>query len=162
MAPLLAFLSGEVDARQLGRQLGASVTARAGARFKDPGMLPQDLLRGASLEGVVELLGGELALLGLGNLRVERWGRALLFVLDPCPLDKRADGFLCGLFEGALTGVAGREVAVVVVDRTGAGVRLLVGSVGAMARAEALVNRGVFFTEVVTALHEEGEAVSAP
>ena len=112
-------------------------------------------MRGVPLETVVDVLGGELALLGLGSLRVERWGRALLFVLDPCAIDARGNALLAGIFEGALAGLADREVAAVVVDRAGGNARILVGSVAAMARAEALVRRGSFFTEIVTALHDD-------
>jgi hypothetical protein len=161
VGPLLSFIAGELDARKLGRYLGVSVSGRVGARFRDRGTAPRDAIRGAPLETVVELLGGELALLGVGNLRVERWGRALLFVLDPCPLDQRADAFLCGIFEGVLTSVSAREVAAVVVDRADGNVRILVGGVGAMAKVEALVHRGAFFTDVVTALHEDGEAATS-
>jgi hypothetical protein len=156
VGPLLSLLGGELDARQLGRHVGVALVGRVAMRFKDRhGTTPRDAIRAASLETVVDLLGGELALLGLGNLRVERWGRAMLFVLDPCALDARADTMVAGIFEGALTSVADREVAAVVVDRAERNVRVLAGSVGPMARAEALVRRGAFFTEIITALHED-------
>jgi hypothetical protein len=157
---LLAIVAGESDARGLGRHMGVALVGRVAARIAKTtgvtGDAVRELMRRISLEAMVELLGGELALLGLGNLRVERWGKAMLFVLDPCALDARGDLIFAGILEGALTSVAQREVAAVVVDRSGQNARALVGNISAMAKAEALVHRGVFFTEIVSALHEGG------
>jgi len=98
----------------------------------------------------------------LGSLRVERWGRALLLVLDPCTLDERADEMLCGVIEGALESVAGRAASAIVVDRAGASVRLLVASRAAVARAKGLLEKGGSFVDIVTTLHTENQSASAP
>ncbi|MBL8743829.1 MAG: hypothetical protein JNK04_22125 [Myxococcales bacterium] len=115
----------------------------------------RELMRSASLETVVELLGGELATMGLGSLRVERWGQALLFVLDPCTLDERADEMLCGIVEGALESVAARPASAIVIDRAEGSARILVASAGAVERAKEILAKGSSFVEVITALHGE-------
>lgn len=157
LGALLGMLEGSTDGRQLGRAIGAGAIGRVAARLasRTAGGFARDQVRSAPLEQVVELLGGELAVLGLGSLHVERWGRAMLFVLEPCAIDERGDALLAGMLEGALTSVAGREVCALVVDRTSQLARVLVGSVGAMAKAEALHKRGAFFTEIVAALHDD-------
>ncbi|NUP05154.1 MAG: hypothetical protein HOW73_03735 [Polyangiaceae bacterium] len=158
VAALAAFAAGESGARALGHAIGVGAIGRVAvhiAREGDP-RRAIDGIRGASLETVVELLGGELAVVGLGSLRVERWGSALLFVLDPHTLDERCDEMVCGVFEGALASVAGRDVHALVVDREGGGgqLRVLVANERAIDRARRLVNVGAFFTEIISMLHD--------
>lgn len=177
---LIALLRGKSDARALGRAIGTSAIVRAGMQLgRGDGRPLRDRLRDESLETIVELLGGELAVVGLGSLRIERWGAALLFVFDPCslqaaegkePYDLRAaggeagwgrtgvapeEGLLCGVVEGALGGLTDRTVHAVVVDRSDA-LRVLVVNANAAARAESLLKTGVFFTDIVSMLHEAG------
>ncbi len=114
--------------------------------------LNEETLRSLSLMDVVDLIGGELALLGVGSLRTERWGAALVFVLDPCSLDARADGLLAGIVEGAVAAAGGRELRAVVVDREDRSVRLLICSEATRARAEQLRAEGLAFTTIVSAL----------
>lgn len=160
---LAALLAGESTARGLGRAVGVAAMERVGMRVagaRDAGTdtrLVRDRIRSASLDTIVEMLGGELAVVGIGNLRVERWGNALLFVLDPFVLDERADELLCGVFEGALAGVTDRECAALVVDRSGLQVRVLVSNEVAIARARKLRDGGAFFTAIASKLQDERE-----
>lgn len=137
--------------REIGRSSGEAIAERARNRARTT----DETLRGVDLGKVVDLVGGELALLGIGNLRIERWGKALLFVLDPCPLDARADQFLAGLIEGAVYVAGGREVGAAVIDRGEELVRLLVGTKSTVALAETMRNDGMLFTEVVSRLQGE-------
>jgi hypothetical protein len=143
-------------AREIGRSSGEAIAERARNRARSA----DETLRGVHLAKVVDLVGGELALLGIGNLRIERWGKALLFVLDPCPLDARADSFLAGLIEGAVYVAGGREVGAVVVDRGEDLVRLFVGTKATVTAAEAMRNEGALFTEVVSRLQEQADRES--
>src|SRR5438132_13670003 len=63
---------------KLGNDLGRACGARAAARLGggDAGV------RGAGLEHVVTHLAGELAVAGIGAVHVERWGRAMVFVVS--------------------------------------------------------------------------------
>lgn len=172
---LVALLRGQSDARTLGRGIGAAAVGRAGMqleRGRGDGRSLRDRLRAESLETIVELLGGELAVLGLGSLRIERWGTALLFVLDPYTLraadelddsntfsrplgEDPHDLLICGIVEGALGSLTDREVHALVVDRSDA-LRVLVVNENAAARAKLLLKTGVFFTDIVSMLHEAG------
>jgi hypothetical protein len=169
-AALSALFAGEGGPRGFGRALGVGAVGRVAARFAANARAMQGggrgpnvraMMRSASLEMVVELLGGELATMGLGSLRVERWGQALLFVLDPCTLDERGDEMLCGLLEGALESVAARPASAIVIDRADSSVRVLVASEEAVARAKQILERGSSFVEVITALHGENQSAGA-
>lgn len=168
-AALSALFGGEGDPRGFGRAVGVGAVGRVAARFAAsarPGLgvgrgpNVRELMRAASLETIVELLGGELATMGLGSLRVERWGQALLFVLDPCTLDERADEMLCGLVEGALESVAARPASAIVIDRADSSARILVASADAVSRAKLILARGSSFVEVITALHGDSQGAS--
>lgn len=139
-------------ARALGHTVGTDVVKRALARGgQDTGSM-----RSLTLAEVVDLVGGELALLGLGSLRVERWGDAMLFVLDPCALDARADAFVEGLVEGIVEVGGARDAHAVVIDRADGTVRVLIGGPEAAERAKEMAAVGAPFTEIVTELQEGG------
>jgi len=155
-----ALIAGHGDPRPLGRAVGTEIAERASLRsHAAPPVDPS--FRSLSISEVADLLGGELALVGLGNLRVERWGDALLFVLDPCSLDRRADAFLEGIIEGAVTQAGtsprARPLATVharVVDRDDGTIRVLIGNEQAARRATEMYRVGATFTDIVAALQE--------
>ena len=141
------------NAREMGRLIGADLAGRARIRrAMTGGGASEETMRSLTLGDVVDLLGGELAILGLGNLRSERWGAALLFVLDPCPLDTRADGFLAGIIESAVASAGGRDLRAAVLEHEGRTVRMLICNEVAMKRAEALRADGLPFTGIVSRL----------
>jgi hypothetical protein len=165
VAALSALAAGQTDARGLGRAIGGKVALRVAKRLAMPigrsGTMPPSAtlgaaLRQASIETLVELLGGELAILGLGSLRIERWGKAMIFVLDPCGVDARADELVLGVIEGMLSSATEREVSAAVVDRSGKTARVLVGNPRAIAFAMERTRDGTFFTDIVRALHGPG------
>lgn len=167
-AALAALAAGQTDARGLGRAMGIKAAGRVAKRLAKPsgqsGTMPPtapvgEALRQTSLETLVEMLGGEVALLGLGNLRVERWGKALVFVLDPCGVDARADDLVLGLIEGALSTASERELGAAIVDRSGRSARILVGNPRAIAFALERSQQGVFFTDILRSLHAMSEQV---
>jgi hypothetical protein len=155
-ADLLATLIDHyAGARTIGHTIGGEVTRRALARVDSVSSgRPGSNLRGLALNEVVDLVGGELALLGLGSLRVERWGDAMLFVLDPCSLDERADAFIEGIIEGIVEIGGGRQAQAALIDRTNETARVLVGRAAAVDRARELAKVGTPFTEIVTELQE--------
>lgn len=165
---LAALAAGQTDARGLGRAMGVKAAGRVAKRLARPagqsGTMPPsapvgEALRQAPVETLVEMLGGEIALLGLGNLRAERWGKALLFVLDPCGVDARADDLVLGLIEGALSTASERELGAAVVDRSGRSARILVGNPRAIAFALERSHQGVFFTDILRSLHAMSEPI---
>jgi hypothetical protein len=85
---------------------------------------PKDLL---------DHLGGEFALAGLGTLALESWGKALVFTLLDCPVSlskgARAENpWVAAILESALIRIFGRELAVVTVPGEGPTARYVVCS----------------------------------
>src|SRR5512142_292650 len=105
---LLDLLSNAGDEATLnfGQQLGTEVGRR----------MVENLGSGidtASIETFVEHLGGELALLGLGALAVERWGEALVLVVEGGPAGETGVALASAVIAGALQRALSRDVAVV-------------------------------------------------
>ena len=126
-------------ARRLGTEAGRRVAERLDA--------------GANSEAVVEHLGGEVALMGLGALGVERWGRALVVTVTGSPLRAAGDELLAGLVEGALQRAFGRHTAVVALGRDDTLVRLLLVSSNAAERVRAWLAEGTSFGDVLGRLN---------
>lgn len=125
--------------------LGKPLGARAARRLGDT--------RGATVEQVVDHLGGELALAGLGSLSLERWGRALLIVVDHCPLPS-AEDVLSGVLAAALGAATGRDVRCVRLMRDATRARFLVASAASEQKARALLGEGTTWGDVLVKLHE--------
>lgn len=142
----LAKAAGEEALRDFGRQLGTEAGRRAAGRFGDA----------ATPEAVVEHLGGDLALSGLGSLSIERWGRALVLVVGGSPFGADGDPLLCAVFEGALQRGLGRTVEVVLLARDGDSARLLVVNPAAAAKVRAWLADGTAWGDVLAKLHERG------
>lgn len=110
----------------------------------------------ASIPSVVEHLGGELALMGLGSLAFERWGRALVVTVVGSPLRAEGDELLAGILEGALQRAFGRASAVVPIQRDDSLVRLLVVSKGTAERVRGWLASGVSFGDALARLNGAG------
>lgn len=139
--------AGEDALRDFGRRLGTE----AGRRMQD---LLGKAADTASIEGFVDHLGGNLALLGLGSLSVERWGRALVFVVDGSPLGPAGDTLLAAILEGAVQRCLGRDAHMVAIDRDDKRVRLLATGSSGATRAKALLAQGVKWGEVLSRMHD--------
>ncbi len=130
---------------RLGTELGRRVAERLGSAASD-----------ASLAGVVEHLGGEIALTGLGSLGLERWGRALVLTVAGSPLGAAGDELLARVVEGALQRLFGRQTQAVLLGRIAAIARLLVVSPRTAARVRGWLDGGVGWAEVLGRLHHGG------
>lgn len=110
VAPLVAAAVGNGDltsVRKLGRQLGESARAALGDATKRPA------------EDVLGCAASLLAMFGWGRLQVDRWGDALVAVLDAVPdLDREHLG-VAALLGGLFSSLAAREVACVPVSSDG-------------------------------------------
>jgi hypothetical protein len=119
---LIALCAG-VDAesrKDFARRLGTEAGRRAALRLGDA--------MGAGIDGVVEHLGGDLALMGLGSLELERWGRALVLAISGSPFGQGGDELLAAVLEGAIQRAFARDVGVVRLARDDARARFLVTS----------------------------------
>jgi hypothetical protein len=129
----------------LGRALGAAIGKRAAVR------LGAD--QGATIEAFVTQLAGEAAIAGVGTLGVERWGRALVVVVEGSPLS----GPLLGpLVAAAIEAASGRRVWTTLLSRDEATARIFVGSENGTARIREWLASGVAWADAVARLQGEG------
>ncbi|MSP25311.1 MAG: hypothetical protein EXR75_09140 [Myxococcales bacterium] len=139
-AAALRELCAAVDARTrvrfvdaIGGALGRRVRERLAAAVPADSEA-QGTILDVPFELVVEHLAGELALIGWGVLKVERWGRALILVVKGSPLavkhaagDARSqaknpgDGVMAALLGAALSEASGDAVALVELPREAGG-----------------------------------------
>jgi hypothetical protein len=131
--------------RRLGTECGRRVADRLGAGKNE-----------ASLETVLEHLGGEMALVGLGNLGVERWGKALVMTFQGSPVGAGGDALLAAVIEGALQRLFGRDCSAVRLGRDGDLVRLLVASQQTAASVEQALAKGSGWGTVLADLQQAG------
>ncbi len=147
LAALCAAAGDEATAeigRAMGRAMGLRVAARLAPLAEAEGATQGGGgARAASIETMVDHLGAELSLAGLGSLGIERWGHALVMVIDHSPLERAATG--CSRRSlGEAVGVAtGRHVSAVLLARDGTRARLLIDErAGRGARAQLAARRG--------------------
>jgi hypothetical protein len=125
----------------LGRAIGASIGRRAAARMGDS--------QAASVEDFVTQLAGEAAVSGVGVLSVERWGRALVVVVEGSPL---AGSILSPLIAAAIEAASGRGVACTLLSRDAHLARLLVGGPGGVDRVREWIAGGVAWADALARL----------
>ncbi len=116
----------------LGVALGSAIGRRARARLQD--------VTNATIEGVVTQLAGEAALAGVGSLSLERWGRALVVVVDGSPLPQ---SLLAPLVAAALEAMFGRRAWCTLLSHEGESVRVLVASESGVERVQGWLDSGV-------------------
>jgi hypothetical protein len=129
----------------LGRALGAAIGRRAAVRMGDP--------QGASMDSFVAQLAGEAAIAGVGALSIERWGRALVVVVEDSPL---VGTLLAPIVSSALEAASGRRTWCALLSRDDRIARLLVGSEHAIGRVRGWIASGVGWSEAVVRLHGGG------
>jgi hypothetical protein len=142
----------ETFGRGIGRWMGHRVVGRFGGG---------KAVRAASLGAVVDHLSGEWAIAGLGAFGLERWGRALVIVIDRSPLGSAADRLLSATLEGAIHTATGRAVALVLLDSDPVRARFLVGSIAAAGRVREWLGQGLSWGEALARLHAPSEGAQA-
>lgn len=128
-----------------GRRLGTAAGRRVATRLGDG-------TSSATLEEVLDHLGGELALLGLGSLGLERWGRALVLSIEGGPFGQQLDRLLSAVLEGALQRAFGRDCHATKLVRDDRIVRFLIGSQSSIARVNQWLGSGVSYGDALTRL----------
>jgi hypothetical protein len=129
----------------LGRALGSAIGRRAAARMANP--------QAAGIEEFVTHLAGEAAVAGIGVLSVERWGRALVVVVEDSPLV----GTLLGLLvSSAIEAASGRRAWTTLLSRDERAARILVASERAVGRVREWIASGVAWGESLAKLHGGG------
>ena len=123
----------------MGRDVGMAMGQHVADRLGGAGSV-----RSAAIEQVVNALATEIALAGLGELSLERWGRAMVIGLSGGPLAKQTE-LLAGLVGGAITAATGREASAVSIG----GGKYFVGGSRACERLRGLITSGTSFGEAI-------------
>jgi hypothetical protein len=137
--------AGDEAVSDFGRRLGTSVGRRIAERWGDSAS-------SASLEDVLDHLGGELALLGLGSLGLERWGRALVLTVDGGPFGAQLDRLLGAVLEGALQRAFGRDVHAAKLMRDDRQVRFLVANAASASKVSQWLGSGLGYADALARL----------
>jgi hypothetical protein len=129
----------------LGRALGSAIGRRAAARMGDPAA--------ASIDEFITQLAGEAALTGIGVMSMERWGRALVVVVQESPL---TGTLLVPVVASALEAASGRKVWCALLTREEQMARILIASERAAERVRGWIAAGTPWGEALTKLHGDG------
>ncbi len=141
---------------RFGQTLGESIGAAIATRFERSA----GDARGASIESIVEHLAGELAVAGLGTVSIERWGRALVLVVDHASAD--GDKVLAPLLGAMVSRAAKVQARCVRLSREGDRARFLVaGEVGA-GKVRDWLSAGVPWGEALVRLHPTSRPEGQP
>ena len=116
-----------------------------GAARMDPKRVP--------IDAFVTQLAGEAAIAGVGALSIERWGRALVVVVEDSPL---SGTLLAPLVAAAVEAASGKHVACALLSRDERTARVLLGSETGIARAREWIASGVPWGEALVKLHGGG------
>lgn len=149
----LCAAAGPEATNTFGRALGAPMGLRVASRFAAEGEARGEGVKRASVESIVDHLGGEMAIAGLGSLTLERWGHALVLVVDSSPLEAAGDRLLAATLAGALEAATGKAVSALPIARDAARARILIAGSAAVEKAKAWLEQGMSWGEALTRLH---------
>jgi hypothetical protein len=108
----------------------------------------------APVDAFVTQLAGEAALAGVGALSIERWGRALVVVVEGSTL---VGTLLAPLVAAAVEAASGRRVATTVLSRDARAARIFVGGEASVTRVRDWIASGMVWGQALTKLHGGGE-----
>lgn len=148
-------------AHALGEAMGRRVAVRLAADVESAGDdrdARQAAVRAAGIERVIGELAGELAIAGLGSLSAERWGKALVLVIERSPFGEDGDDLAGAILQAALQTMTAAPARIVRLVREEERVRFLVVSGAAVEAVRTRLGRGDSWGAVLAALH--GRAAS--
>jgi hypothetical protein len=126
----------------VGRALGEAIGARIGPK--------EDA--NASIDHALTSIAEELGLLGLGVVSLEKWGRALIVVIDDAA--DLGDEFLAAVIEGTLAKATSRQVHARSLGRSGSKLRVFVGRAATVERLGKFIDEGIGWGDAIVRLHE--------
>ena len=128
----------------LGRALGAAIGRRAALHVS---------VNDAPIDVFVTQLAGEAAIAGVGALSIERWGRALVVVVEDSPL---VGTLLAPLVASAVEAASGRRVSCALLSRDEHAARVLLASDRGVAQVRKWIASGIPWGEALVKLHGGG------
>ena len=158
MVPAEALVSlcraaGDESAATMGHAIGESMGRRVAVRIAGGTEDRHAAVRKASVEDVVCQLAGELAIVGFGSLSAERWGKALVLIVDQSPMGEQGDELMSQILQAALGALIGKKARVLCLHRDGVRARFLTVSGAAVAAVRERLDRGDDWGSVLAALH---------
>jgi hypothetical protein len=132
-----------------GHAAGSAIGEAVAKRFERAGADT----KGASIESVVDHLGGELAIAGFGALSIERWGRALVLLVDRGPSGAEGDKLLAALLASAVSKATKVEARCVRLARDGDRARFLIAGPKGAEKVRDWLMSGVSWGEALVRLH---------
>ena len=95
-------------------------------------------------------LAGEAAVAGIGVVSIERWGRALVVLVEDSPL---VGTLLAPLVASAIESATGRRVSTTLLSRDEHVARIFVGGERAVSRVRESIASGEAWSEALGTLH---------
>ncbi|HMI83682.1 MAG TPA: hypothetical protein VK550_06275 [Polyangiaceae bacterium] len=132
-------------ARATGQSMGAAIAARFERAGGD--------VSAAAIDAVFEHLSGELAVAGFGRLSIERWGQALVLVLDHSPASESGDELVRALLGAAVAGAAKLDLECVRLAREGERARFFIAGRRGAEKVRQWLGSGVSWGEAIVRLH---------
>jgi hypothetical protein len=141
--------AGEDATRTFGRAIGTSMGERVARRVTESGIASM------TIEAYLEHVRGEFAIAGLGVVSIERWGSALLFVVEHANVPPH---LVASVLDGVLEASTGRKTMCVELMESEERSRFLVTGQDTAKRVSAWLDEGVSWGEVMVKLHVGGDA----
>jgi hypothetical protein len=144
LSHLLAALSPEAlkdFGHLVGNELGRRVAERLGNALEAP------------TDRLVDHLGGEWALMGLGSFGLELWGKAMVFTVALSPFGSQGDAFLSAVLEGTIGRALGRRVVVLPISHNADPLRLLITGVHGASQVKGWLEAGKSYGDVLSELN---------
>jgi hypothetical protein len=145
--------AGEDATRAFGSAMGASMGHRIAKRVAQAPA--QDAIGDVAADMFVGQLRSEFAIAGLGVIGIERWGRALLIVVDHTVAPTT---LVAAVLDTVFETTTGRKTSCLALMRSGSRSRWLVAGRAAAERVAAWLADGASWGEVLVKLHVGGEA----
>jgi hypothetical protein len=145
----LCSAAGAAAAAEFARAMGQSMGADIATRFERAG----GDVGGAAIDAVIEHLGGELAVAGFGRLSAERWGQALVLVVDHGPATEAGDELLRSLLGAAIAGASKLDLECVRLAREGDRARFFIAGHRGAEKVRRWLGSGVSWGEALVRLH---------
>jgi hypothetical protein len=134
-------------ARAMGTTIGKRVAQRLGGSRG---------VRESALDRVIPELAGELSVVGIGVVTLERWGRAIVVAIENPAVSHLP--FLSAMVEGVLEAATDAPVRCAPLGRDEDIARILVAGDAAIARARDMLARGAQWFEVLARVQSRGGA----
>ena len=145
--------AGEEETAEIAHSIGEAMGRRVSLRLAPDGGDRRESVRKAGVERVISELAGEMAVAGMGCLSAERWGKALVLLVEQSPFGEEGDELAAAILQAALQTMTGSPARVLRLVREDTRVRFLVVSGAAVEAVRSRLGRGESWGSVLAALH---------